>query len=167
MRDLVLIGMPGCGKSTIGKLLEKKLNMDFYDSDHEVERAERLCIPEIFKNRGEAYFRDCETEAISKLLNNKNIVATGGGAVLRGENIKLFKERDAFVVFIDRPLDMIISDIRTDNRPLLTRGKDRIYALYEERYDIYNEVCDAKIINDQDAETAAEEIIKLYKGEKI
>ena len=167
MRDLVLIGMPGCGKSTIGKLLEEKLNMDFYDSDYEVERKERLCIPEIFKNRGEAYFRKCETQVISNLLNNKNIVATGGGAVLREENRKLFKERNAFVVFIDRPLDMIVSDIRTDNRPLLTKGKERIYTLYEERYDVYNKVCDARILNDKDAETAAEEIIKLYKGENI
>lgn len=165
MRDLVLIGMPGSGKTTIGRLLEEKLNMGFFDSDFEVEKHERLCIPEIFKNRGEEYFRKCETEAISRLLKGNNIVATGGGAVLRDENLKLFKERDAFVVFIDRPVDMIVSDVQTENRPLLAKGRERVYTLYNERYEKYLEACDARLINDKDAETAADEIIKLYKGE--
>ncbi len=165
MRDLVLIGMPGCGKTTIGRLLEDKLNMEFFDSDFEVERSERLCIPEIFKNRGEAYFRKCETEILEKLLNNKSIIATGGGAILKDENRKLFKEKNAFVVFIDRPVDMIATDVNTENRPLLAKGKERLYDLYKERYEIYLDACDVRILNDKDAEAAAEEIIKLYKGE--
>lgn len=165
MRSLVLIGMPGCGKTTIGRLLAEKLNMGFYDSDIEVERSERLCIPEIFKNRGEAYFRKCETGVISKLLDNKSVIATGGGAILKEENVKLFKEKDAFVVFVDRPVDMIVADVKTDNRPLLAKGRERVYELYNERYEKYLGACDARLVNDKDAETAVEEIVKLYKGE--
>lgn len=165
MRDIVLIGMPGCGKTTIGRQLADKLNMEFVDSDIEIERRERLCIPEIFKNRGESYFRECETAVLKDLLGSGCVIATGGGVVLNEDNVNLLKKSDTYVVFIDRPIENIMSDIRTEDRPLLMGGKENLIALYNERYEKYLAACDVRILNDEDADTAVDKIENLYKGE--
>mgnify|MGYP003296647831 CR=1 FL=1 len=85
--------MPSSGKTTVGKALAEKLQREFFDSDLLVAETENMTIPDIFKNKGEAYFRTCETEAIFTLSkNNSSVIATGGGAVLNKKNIELLKE---------------------------------------------------------------------------
>lgn len=164
MKNIILIGMPGCGKTTVGRMLAEELGVEFYDTDNCVERDERLCIREIFKNRGEKYFRDCETRALKKLVSTVDgVIATGGGIVLKSENVEIMKDTNSLVVFIDRPLQNIVADVRTDSRPLLAGGVERIYSLYDERYDKYLSACDERIINDDDMEKTVCEIIKLYK----
>ena len=163
MRDIILIGMPGCGKSTLGRGIAKKLGREFVDTDIEIERSERRCIPEIFKNRGEKYFRECETQILKKLLGNNYVIATGGGIILKDENVKLMRESGAYILFIDRPPENIVGDVRTSNRPLLASGAERIFGLYKERYEKYVAACDERVLNDKDANTAIKKIEKLLE----
>ena len=91
-KNIVLIGMPGCGKTTLGKILNKELSMEFYDMDNYIERKTDKKISELFE-KGENYFRDIESLACEELSKNKNvIISTGGGVIKRKENIDFLKE---------------------------------------------------------------------------
>lgn len=158
--NIVLIGMPGCGKSTIGKLLAQSLERDFIDCDDFVEEKSGMTIPEIFEKFGEEEFRKLETRAAIELAKRRDIViSTGGGCVERKENIDAFKE-GGVVVFIDRSLENIFSDIDVSGRPLLADKKDRLNTLYERRYSLYREYCDVRIDNNGGLEETVEKIIK-------
>ena len=137
--NLVLIGMPGCGKSTIGKALAKELGKEFIDSDEEIRRVSSKEIPQIFAEAGEAGFRKLESEVIAELAKKQSaVIATGGGAILNRKNIELLKENGR-VIFLDRPLELLVT---TDDRPL-SSNRDLLQKRYEERYDIYCAVCDS------------------------
>lgn len=162
--NIVLIGMPGSGKSTIGYMLSKKLNMNFIDMDGYIEQNENKSIKEMFQI-SEEYFRDAETRnsiTLSKL--NSHVIATGGGIIKRQENINSFKE-SSIIVFINRPLSNIMQDIDTDIRPLLSEGKAKLYQLYNERINLYKEYCDIEIVNDSKISDAVDQIINLLSNE--
>lgn len=132
-RNLVLIGMPSCGKTTIGKAIAKQLGKEFIDSDDEIVKKQGMSIPEIFEKFGEKHFRNIESEVIAELsLKQSSVIATGGGAVLNRRNVDLLKE-NGLVVFIDRPLEKLIT---TDDRPL-SSNRELLTKRYNERYDIY------------------------------
>lgn len=144
---IVIIGMPGSGKTTIGKILGKKLNLEFYDMDEYIQATRSKTIMELFEN-GEDYFRDIETEACKELANKKNIlISTGGGVVKRKENIDILKD-DSIIIFLDRPVEKILEDVDVSKRPLLKGGKEKLLNLYKERYDLYKEAADKIIVND-------------------
>lgn len=143
---IVLIGMPGCGKTTIGRLLAKELNYNFYDMDKYIEDIYGKSIKELFEE-SEEIFRDFESKACHELSYKKRaIISSGGGVIKRKKNMDLFLE-ESIIIFIDRPLENIIEDVDTETRPLLSDGKERLYNLLEERYDLYNEYCHIKIVN--------------------
>ena len=120
---VVLIGMPGCGKSTIGKLISKELNLKFFDMDKYIENMTSKTIPELFEN-GEEYFRDFETKACEELAKiNNALISSGGGVVKRKENIDILKKEASYIIFIDRPLEELLNDIDISNRPLLKDGR--------------------------------------------
>ena len=154
--NIVLIGMPASGKSTVGALLSEKLMREFVDTDELiVERAGRE-ITEIFSTYGEKYFRDLESEVIRDLSTRcELVIATGGGAVLRQENVKELK-KNGRLFFIDRPLEKLIP---TESRPL-SSDRESITKRYNERYGIYTAVCDARIDADKTPCGVAEEILK-------
>lgn len=162
-KDLILlIGMPGSGKSTIGKLLSEKLNYDFCDMDKYIEEREGKSIKEIFL-QGEDVFRDIESKACKELNNkNKTVIASGGGVVKRKENIDAFKDK-ATIIYIDRPIENILTDINLANRPLFKEGSRKLYKLYEERYNLYNDYCDYKVFNEKSIEDVLENIINIIK----
>lgn len=142
-QNLVLVGMPSSGKTTIGKELALRLGMQFIDVDKEIETAEGTSIPQIFATVGESGFRDIESRVIAELSLKQNVViATGGGAVLREKNVMLLKGNGK-IYFIDRPLELLIT---TDDRPL-SSNRDDLAKRYDERYDIYCNAADKKIIN--------------------
>ncbi|GAA0083859.1 shikimate kinase [Clostridium sp. CTA-7] len=144
---ILLIGMPGCGKTTIGKELAKDINYDFYDMDNYIEEVSNKTIKELF-NINEEHFRDYETRACAELSNkNKAVISTGGGIIKRKKNIELFKG-NSIIIFIDRQIEDIANDIDINSRPLLAEGKSKLYNLYLERYNLYNKYCDFKIVND-------------------
>lgn len=161
--NIVLIGMPGCGKSTIGKMLAKKLKMDFCDIDDYIEKVERKSISEIFQY-GEEYFRDIESASVKSISTMENaVVSTGGGVVKRRVNMDNLKKKGV-IIFINRPIEYIVKDINVDDRPLLKDKKDKIYKLYEERLELYKIYKDYEIYNTgslEDAVEKCEEILKL------
>jgi len=123
LRPIVLVGMMGVGKSTIGRRLALRLGYDFADADEEIEQAANMSVSEIFAQFGEEYFRDGERRVISRLIEQDRIViATGGGAFSEAETRDLILER-AISVWLDAPIDTLVQRVaRRDTRPLL---KDR------------------------------------------
>lgn len=146
MKNIVLIGMPGSGKSTIGLMLSKKLDMKFVDMDEHIEKREQNTIKELFAVSEEC-FRDAETRCALEMSNMDNcIIAAGGGIIKRKENIDFLKQ-SSIIVFLNRSVEDIVSDIDMSTRPLLKDGIKRVYDLYDERIDLYKTCCDIEILN--------------------
>jgi len=145
VQNIILIGMPGCGKSTAGAALAKKTGREFIDADDEIIKAAKKPIEQIFYEDGEEAFRRYETEALEKICKRSGlIVATGGGAVTREKNKHLLKQ-NGMIFFLDRD----ISELPTNGRPLSV--EHGVAALYEKRLPLYEEWCDVKIkANDSD-----------------
>jgi shikimate kinase len=158
--NIVLIGMPGCGKTTIGKLLAEKLTKKFVDVDAYIEETQKRTIPEIF-TQGENYFRDIESQAVKNVAKlESHVISTGGGVIKRRENIDALKE-SGIIIFIDRPIETIASDVDTENRPLLKDKKEALFALYKERYPLYKEYCDFRVENTKAIDTILDTILSL------
>jgi shikimate kinase len=159
---VVLIGMPGCGKSTIGKLVSEELNLNFVDMDKYIEDMTFKTIPQLFE-QGEEHFRDFETLACKELSEKSNIlISSGGGVVKRKENIEILK-KEAYIIFIDRPLEELLNDVDISKRPLLKEGREKLIKLYEERYELYKSCADEIIKNDKDIIDAIDIIKKVIK----
>lgn len=160
MKNIVLIGMMGCGKTTIAKLLSKKLERVYLDMDEYIVNKYQQSIDDMFKI-GEDYFRKNETDvclSISKLEGY--IISTGGGVVMNPKNIEYLKE-NGIIVFIDRPVEKIAEDVDIASRPLLKDGADKLYQLHQQRYQLYLNACDIHLINDQSAQNAVDRLIEL------
>ena len=143
-RNIVLSGMSLAGKTTLGTLLSERLGRKLEDTDQMIIRREQRSITEIFATDGEQYFRDRETEMTRILAPQTGLViATGGGAVLRPENVDALK-KNGCIIFLDRPFDQILP---ADDRPL-ANTKEKVAALLKKRYPIYKAVCDDSITND-------------------
>lgn len=158
--NIVLTGIMGCGKTTIGKMLSEKLKMDFVDIDEVIEKKHGK-IPELFE-RGEDYFREIEHKTVLEVSDRDGVViATGGGVVKRQDNIFALK-RKGIIFFLDRPLDDILSDIKTSSRPLLKNGKGKLVEIYNERYQLYKATCDVHVKNTSGPKEAVADIIKTW-----
>ncbi len=141
-RSLVLVGLMGCGKSSVGRRLATVLDLPFVDADDEIERAAGKTIPEIFEAHGEAYFREGERKVIARLLKSgPQVLATGGGAWMSAET----RERvaaDGISIWLRAELGILMRRVaRRDNRPLLKTvdPEARMRALMTERYPVYAE----------------------------
>lgn len=140
-RTIVLVGLMGAGKSKIGRRLAARLNLPFFDSDHEIEMAAGESIEEIFANRGERVFRDGERRVIARLLAQPvHVLATGGGAFM-DEATRGVIERRGVSLWLRADLDVLASRVsRRSNRPLLKVGDTRtvLGELIERRYPVYS-----------------------------
>lgn len=154
MRNIVLIGMAGCGKSTIGEKLAEMLNKNFFDTDEMIVNAESKSIPQIFEDDGEKYFRTCENVAVNLAGRETNsVIATGGGVVTRMENYMPLKQ-NGIIVFINR-----------DHNKLPTKGRPLsqlhgVKELYEQRMPLYRKFADIEIDGNGTVDEIAEEIVK-------
>lgn len=165
MKNIVLIGMPGCGKSTIGKRLSKETGLKFIDLDEYIVKRNSMTIEEMFE-KGEEFFRDREAEVVKEVSNNSRaIISTGGGVIKRAENIKNLKE-NGIIIFIDRSIEKIVQTLDDSKRPLLKDNIKRIYNLYEERYELYKLYSDIIISNDDVVEKTIKEVRLIIENIK-
>jgi shikimate kinase len=161
-RPLVLVGMMGAGKTTVGRRLANKLGRDFLDSDEEIEKAAQMTIPEIFEQRGEDEFRTGEMRVISRLLKDRDIVlATGGGAFANAETRALIKA-EAVSVWIKADFELLFARVsRRSNRPLLRTSNPRatLQKLIDDRYPIYAEADVTVVSRDVPQDVVAADLI--------
>jgi len=142
----------GSGKSTIGNIIARRLHRDFQDSDHFIEERTGVDIARIFDVEGEQGFRDRETNALNELLSENNqVIATGGGSVLRCENQQLLKQK-GYIVFLDTSINQQMQRLRRDKkRPLLQteNPRERLESLLAERRPIYPDLADLAVKTDR------------------
>lgn len=156
-KNIVLIGMPSCGKSSVGKLLSEKLNRDFCDTDVLIERLSGKTIEEIIEKDCEKSFRTMEKTVVNDIgYETGKVIATGGGVGANADEMSILKG-NAFIVYLDRDLTLLESD----GRPL--SKKLGIKSLYSERKDLYERFCNVKIDNNGDIKTTVERIIQAYE----
>lgn len=156
--NIVLVGMPACGKSTVGKILADRLCRPFVDTDELITEKIGMSIKDYFELEGEAAFRAVESDVISSLAHRSNLViATGGGAILKEENVSALKYNGK-LYFIDRPVEILMP---TESRPL-SSSAEAIKKRYDERYPIYCSVCDVKIDAACDADEVADRILENF-----
>ena len=159
-QNIVLVGMPSSGKSTLGEGTAKALDRPFFDTDKEAVRLAGKPIPEIFAREGEGAFRDLESRVIADLSQKNGLVlATGGGAVLREENRRALRS-NGFVVFLDRPLSFLQA---TSDRPLSSNRTD-LERLYRERREAYLAAADFVFRPGASVEETVNEIIKEWNA---
>lgn len=152
--NIVLVGMPASGKSTIGRRLAEWLNRPFVDTDTLIIEKAHKSIPEIFAEVGEGGFRDLESEVIREISGDRGyIIATGGGAVLRRENVMRLRQNGR-IYFLDRSPSLLVA---TADRPL-SSTPEALQQRYEERYPIYSTVCDVKINANETVDEVANQI---------
>lgn len=162
---IVIIGMPGSGKTTLGKILAKELNIKFFDMDEYIVNKTGKTTMQLFEN-SEEYFRDIESETCKELSEYGNIlISTGGGVIKRKSNIDILS-KEGLVIFLDRPVDNILGDVDVSFRPLLKDGKEKLLKLYDERYRLYNEYADEIVLNNSDVRVVIDRIKEIIKSNK-
>jgi len=141
-KSIVLVGLMGAGKTTVGRRLADALKMPFIDADHEIEVAASLSVTEIFEKYGEDEFRDGERRVIARLIESEPcVLATGGGAFMNDETRAIIK-KSAVSVWLKAELDLLLERVlRRDTRPLLKSGdpRDILGRLMDERYPVYSQ----------------------------
>ncbi len=159
-RNILLIGMPGCGKTTVGRILADKCGKKFIDIDEMIIKKTNMSIPEIFKEKGEGYFREVESSCLQEVGKEKGmIISTGGGIIKDFRNI-YFMKQNSVVVYLTRSIDKL----STAGRPL-SSSQDAIVGLYNERLPLYKNASDLEISNESTTELCADSIInELKKG---
>lgn len=162
---IILIGFMGVGKTTIGKIIAKKLKLNFVDMDNYIEKREGKSISKIFEEYGEQHFRELESESLKDLIKIDNIViSTGGGIITTKENSDILK-KEKIVIFLDANTQTILNNLykEIDKRPLLSKSnnvENTISNLLNERYEKYNSICDIKIdINEKNIEEVVSQIL--------
>ncbi len=160
LTNIVFIGMPGCGKTTLSKIVSRELKRKYADIDRLIVNSENRSIQDIFNTDGEIFFRNLETETIKKVSKKTGIViATGGGAVKNPENINVLKS-NGLIFYVDRD----VSELSTKGRPL-SASAEEVQKLYEERRQLYNSYMDYYIKNDSKSdsiEKVAEKTVEAY-----
>ena len=159
-----LIGMPGSGKSALGQMLAQALSLPFADADDRVEAVAGMPIARIFAERGEQEFRRLEHEALAGCAGEPpQVVATGGGAILREDNVALMRATGC-VLWIDRPLEHILADVRQDTRPLLAGdAAERLRAIHAQREPLYRTAAHLRLDNGDTREQVLQNALALLE----
>lgn len=154
-----MVGMMGAGKTAVGRALAARLNAPFLDSDHEIEAAANMTIPEIFERDGEPFFRSKETQVIARLLEEeRGVLSTGGGAFLSEENRGIIADKGV-AVWLQADLEVLWNRVKhKDTRPLLRTADPRatLAGLYEKRVPLYAK---ADVIVNSDARVSIEGMV--------
>ncbi|HEV7275548.1 MAG TPA: shikimate kinase [Devosiaceae bacterium] len=166
-RPIVLVGMMGAGKTTVGRRLAQRLARRFVDSDEEIEKAAGMPVADIFAIHGEADFRAGEVKVISRLLRDENLVlGTGGGAFINAETRELVKQQ-ALSVWLKADFELLFARVaRRSNRPLLKTADPRatLRDLIDQRYPIYGEADITVVSRDVPHEQVASDVVDAMLG---
>jgi len=159
MKNIILIGLPGSGKTTFGRALAGALGKNFIDADDYLVEKEGKTIPELFAVSEEC-FRDAEERTIAELAAREDLViATGGGVVKRPANVARLRDT-GLVIFLDRSPADIAADVEVETRPLLAEGAEKIYRLYDERIGAYRAAAHTVVANDDTEEEILRRLIE-------
>jgi shikimate kinase/3-dehydroquinate synthase len=159
MVPIYLIGMMGSGKTTIGKILSDILNKKFIDIDEEIEKDQNMKINEIFSKNGEKYFREIESRILEKTENENAIISTGGGIILKEKNRKILNNHKTLFLYV--PVEELIKRIEIENRPLLKKGKEKLYEIWDKRKKLYEKFEKINLSNLNPYESAAKILYKI------
>lgn len=161
--NIYLTGIMSCGKTVKGKRVARTLGWEFIDADEYIEKISGRTVKQLFAE-GEHVFRKWESKAMYELSLRKNIVvATGGGAILKDENVSAMK-LSGIIVLIERNIEDILNGINTDTRPLLKDGKDKLVSIYEARKDRYYATCDVAVKSyEYDIYKTVKDIVNVIK----
>ena len=163
MKNIVLIGLSGCGKTTFGKRLARRLRMPLLDTDVMIEERFGHTIPYIFAKEGEAGFREKETACVKEAAAREGVViSTGGGVILREENMEALS-KNGLVVFIDRHPSHILRSTSLGDRPLVQNDGDRLFRLYEARLALYRRHAGVTIPNHGGPRTLKSRILQILR----
>lgn len=162
IKTVFLCGFMGCGKSTVGKVAAGMLGAQFVDLDEFIEQQQGMSIPVIFSKKGEAYFRDCETNAIKDFEGKSAVIATGGGALLREENAQAAQSA-GIVIFIDTDFETCYERIKDDpHRPIAYNStKQQLKERFDQRRPLYQAHSQFTIDGSLNAARIAAEIKKI------
>lgn len=160
MKNLVLIGMMGCGKSTVGALLARRLGWELVDTDQMIEAREGCTIQELFAARGEAYFREREREAAQALAGQENLVIACGGGLPLWEDCIAPLKAGGRVVFLYRDPGVIYDTVSMAGRPLGQGGRAAFCARFAQREPIYRRWADLVVEHFASPQEAAEQILE-------
>lgn len=168
MKNIVLIGMSGVGKTTVGESLSQELELDFVDTDELIESKINMTIEQIFSTYGEDYFRELELGMIDKLSQEENlIISTGGGIVLNSKNV-INLRKNGILILLDSSIGNIVNNLEssTNVRPLLNKDCDMyimVKSLYESRKELYLSSADFIIsVDNKSKDDIVYEILKMY-----
>lgn len=168
---VVLVGLMGTGKTTVGKRVAREIGLDFHDSDAEIEAREHATVREVFESRGEDTFRALETEVLDRLLSSDApiVLATGGGVVLAERNRRLLGKA-SHVVWLRASVETLESRLRASKgasrRPLLDGDlHERLVALDQERSDLYRQVATTTIdVDGLDSDRVCQSVVDAVRG---
>ena len=169
MKNIYLCGFMGCGKTTVAKIISKKLKLKLIDTDIQIQRAKNMNIFEIFQKHGEQYFRNLETEILKDLQSSSDcVISTGGGMLLgRPENANLALA-GGNVVFLKTPFETCWERIKNSQRPLIfQKNMGDIKRLFDEREKKYQRIASVCVINDKSSIFCAKELIRLIKNKNM
>lgn len=149
-RHIYLIGMPGCGKSSLGKRVASRLQLPYVDTDVVLTELMKMDTRQILENYGEEAFRNTETNMLISLIDMQPcIISTGGGVSLKALNRKIMHD-NGLVVLIDRTLEDIMGNFRIEKRPLLAKKDiDEVKKIYDDRMPIYKSIADVVFTNSE------------------
>ena len=155
-QNIVLIGMPCSGKTTIGRMLARRLDRKFIDTDEEIVRHIGMPVTEMFRFYGEPYFRELEAQTVREAAKDADgrVISTGGGAILRGDSVAALRHTGR-LIFLDRPLENLIP---LGDRPTAD-SVEKINTLYHERYPIYRSAADLRISASGTLEEVLSEVV--------
>ena len=161
-RNIVLCGVMGSGKTTIGKMLAQHLLYTFVDTDDVIEATTGMTVPQIFEIHGEEHYRDLEHSAVKELASRKksHVIATGGGVMTLQRNVDVFRTHGDKIIFLDIPFEVCYKRIKDSDRPLVRNNtKEALHEIYHARRDLYLAACDQRITG-LDSQAIVREIIQ-------
>ena len=160
MKNIVLIGLMGAGKTTIGQILSEKLSKEVIDMDDYIENKYNMSISDMFKI-SEDYFREKESDCVLEISKRENvIISTGGGIIKNPKNMEVLRDK-GIVIYIDRPVEYILRDIDVAHRPLLKDNPSKLYNLYNQRHELYKSYAHHHFINDGSIEDIVNKILEV------